>query len=97
MKEIKKGKITMTVIIGIMCFILVYIMFMQFKVVKQTDITAIETMRESELRLELANWNEKYNELNYYRWTIERKEDNKILGCIYLNIHDEKARTEAGG
>ena len=40
---------------------------------------------------------EKYNELNYYRWTIERKEDNKILGCIYLNIHDEKARTEAGG
>jgi len=37
---------------------------MQFKVVKQTDITAIETMRESELRLELANWNEKYKELN---------------------------------
>lgn len=36
---------------------------------------------------------EKYNELNYYRWTIERKEDNKILGCIYLNIHDEKVRT----
>lgn len=36
---------------------------------------------------------EKYNELNYYRWTMVRKEDNKILGCIYLNIHDEKART----
>ena len=36
---------------------------------------------------------EKYNELNYYRWTIVRKEDNNILGCIYLNIHDEKART----
>ena len=36
---------------------------------------------------------EKYNELNYYRWTIVRKEDNKILGCIYLNIHDEKPRT----
>lgn len=36
---------------------------------------------------------EKYNELNYYRWIIVRKEDNKILGCIYLNIHDEKART----
>ena len=35
---------------------------------------------------------EKYNELNYYRWTIERKEDNKILGCIYLNINDEKER-----
>ena len=50
MKEIKKGKITMTVIIGIMCFILVYIMFMQFKVVNQTDITSLTTKRESELR-----------------------------------------------
>lgn len=36
---------------------------------------------------------EKYNELNYYRWTIERKEDGKILGTIYLNIHSERAKT----
>lgn len=35
---------------------------------------------------------DKYNELNYYRWTIIKKEDNKILGTIYLNMHDEKAR-----
>lgn len=35
----------------------------------------------------------KYNELNYYRWTIVKKEDNKLLGCIYLNIHDERAKT----
>lgn len=36
---------------------------------------------------------DRYNELDYYRWTIEKKEDNKILGTIYLNIHSEKART----
>lgn len=35
----------------------------------------------------------KYNDKDYYRWTIVKKEDNKILGCIYLNIHDKKART----
>ncbi len=34
----------------------------------------------------------KYNELNFYRWTIVKKEDNKLLGTIYLNIHDEKAK-----
>jgi len=36
---------------------------------------------------------DKYNELDYYRWTIERKEDKKLIGTIYLNIHSEKAKT----
>ena len=44
---------------------------MQFKVVRQTDITAIETMRESELRLELTNWNEKYKELEEKRNVVQ--------------------------
>jgi len=38
-------------------------MFTQFKTVDETDITAIETMRETELRTELANLKEKYEEL----------------------------------
>ena len=54
----------MSITIGIACFTLMLVMFMQFKVVNQTDITAIETMRESELKLELASWREKYNQLN---------------------------------
>ena len=37
--------------------------FMQFKVVKQTDITAIETMREAELRTELSSWKTKYEDI----------------------------------
>lgn len=62
--NVNKEKVVMSITIGIACFALMLVMFMQFKVVKQTDITAIETMRESELKLELANWREKYNQLN---------------------------------
>ena len=36
---------------------------------------------------------DKYKEKDYYRWTMELKENHKVLGTIYLNIHDEKART----
>ena len=58
----KKGKITMTIILGIICFVLVFVMFMQFKTVQETDITQIETMRETELRDALADWKIKYEE-----------------------------------
>ena len=52
----------MAVAISIACFALVLVMFMQFKIVNQTDITAIENMRETELRTELASWKAKYEE-----------------------------------
>ena len=51
--KVNKEKLVMSISIGISCFALMLVMFMQFKMVKQTDITAIETMRESELQLEL--------------------------------------------
>lgn len=60
----KKGKLTMTIIIGIICFVLVYTMFIQFKTVQETDITSIESMREEELREQLSNWKIKYEEAN---------------------------------
>ena len=59
----KKEKIVMAITIGLSAFVLVAVMFMQFKVVRQTDITSIETMTESELRSELISWREKYEEL----------------------------------
>lgn len=58
-----KGKYTMIISIGFAALILTAIMFTQFKTVEQTDITAIETMRETELRTELADWKTKYEEL----------------------------------
>ena len=60
--KIKKGKITMAITIAIACFALTLVMFMQFKIVNETDITAIENMREAELRTELANWKKMYKE-----------------------------------
>ena len=64
MEKRKKGKVILTVSIGLTAFILVMIMFAQFKTVQETDITGIETMREAELRTELASWKSKYEEVN---------------------------------
>lgn len=58
----KKGKITVVITLTIACFALTTVMCMQFKIVNETDITSIETMREEELRSELANWKQLYNE-----------------------------------
>lgn len=58
----KKGKVIVSITIAIACFALTMIMFMQFKIVKETDIASIETMREEELREELANWKQLYKE-----------------------------------
>ncbi len=58
-----KGKVTMTICVACTALILTMIMFTQFKTVDETDITAIETMRETELRSELASWKEKYEEI----------------------------------
>lgn len=54
---------TLTISIACTALILTMIMFTQFKTVDETDITAIETMRETELRTELSNWKEKYEEI----------------------------------
>ena len=62
-ERMKKEKIVMAITIGMSAFVLVAIMFMQFKVVRQTDLTSIETMTEQELRSELIAWREKYEEL----------------------------------
>lgn len=58
-----KGKITLSISIGLVALILTMVIFTQFKTVEETDITAIETMRETELRDELASWKTKYEEV----------------------------------
>lgn len=88
-KEIKKGKITMTVIIGVMCFILVYVMFMQFKVVSETDITSLTTKRESELREELESWQSKYEDTSNQ---LAQAQDN--LDEYKNKINDTQASSE---
>lgn len=58
-----KNKNVMAVIIGMVCVILVGIMFAQFKTVEETDITGIESAREAELQTMLSSWKTKYEEI----------------------------------
>ena len=69
-----KEKIILAISMGCVAFILTMVIFTQFKTVDETDITAIETMRETELREEIAAWKKKYDEID-----VKLKEtDNKI-------------------
>lgn len=90
----KKGKVTMIFTIAIACFALTLVMFMQFKIVNETDITSIETMREEELRTELANWKQKYEEtVQQYDATQKKideyktKKENNVETAVL--VHDE--------
>ena len=60
MKKEKKNQIVMTIIIGAVCVVFFAVMFMQFKTIEETDITAIENMREAELRTAISEWKGKY-------------------------------------
>lgn len=60
--KLKKGKNIITITIGLICFLLTYVMFIQFKTIEETNITEIETLTESELREKVVSWREKYEE-----------------------------------
>lgn len=86
----KKGKFIVAITIALMSFLLVAVMFMQFKTVEQTDITSIETMREAELRSELTSWKSKYektkaelddtnSKINEYKEKIESNQETSEL------------------
>ena len=58
----KKGKKIMIVTIGLICFVLSYVMFIQFKTVEETNITEIESMTTAELREKSVAWRERYEQ-----------------------------------
>ena len=92
----KKGKISIIITAGIACFILVMIMFMQFKIVYETDISSIETMREEDLKQELANWKAKYEETEQKYQETEQtlnkyKEQSSSDSQTKQNLEDELA------
>ena len=91
--KIPKGKITVTVTILIACFALTLVMFMQFKIVDQTDLDLIETMRETELQEELANWKEMYDETEgKYKETLVTIEEYRTN--TESNVETEKLLEE---
>lgn len=79
-----KGKLTMTITIGLMCLILSTVIFVQFKTIKQTDITSLENMREDELRTEISNFKQKVTEIEE-----QLKETN-----LKINEYEETINTD---
>ena len=108
-KNIKKGKTTMVIIMSLVCFVLVMVMFMQFKIVNETDITSIENMRETELRTELANWKTKYEEtnqkyeetqakINEYKQTKQSNEETgKVVDTELQQVNISLGKTDLEG
>ncbi len=95
----KRERMTIIMTIGIACFVLVMIMFMQFKIVYETDITSIERMREEDLQTELANWKAKYEEsekqLNEIKETmIKYKEESSSDSQTKKNLQLELEKLE---
>ena len=59
----KKGKLTITITIGFVVLIFTAVIFVQFKTINQTDITALENMREDELKSEISSFKQKIEEI----------------------------------
>ena len=62
-KNIKKGKPTIVIVIGLVCLIFTAVIFIQFKTINQTDITSLENMREDELRAEITTYKQRNEEV----------------------------------
>lgn len=105
----KKGKIIMTITMGIMCLILTALIFMQVKTISQTDISELEIMRESELKTEITSLKAKYDEveakiketnekiLEYEDAIIEGKEASELLQKELQETEDLLGKTSVTG
>ena len=58
----KREKKIIAITIGLVCILLMAVMFAQFRTVEKTDIAGIENAREEELQTMIASWKTKYEE-----------------------------------
>lgn len=82
--NMNKSKIAVSITICIMCFIIVYVMCIQFKTVSKINVAEIETMRENELREALAEWKENYKEVSQ-ELEVNRNKINEYQNRIESN------------
>ena len=78
----------MSIIIGLICLILVTTISIQFKTVKETNITDIENMREAELRTQISSWKTKYEE------ATKKLDENKNKIQEYRDILNNNQESE---
>ena len=86
-EKMKKQNVILYFTIIAICTILFCTIFMRFKAVEKTDLNLEQSLVESELRAEIANYKEKYNEaeeelqninnkIEEYKNQIEKNETN---------------------
>lgn len=103
MVKIKKEMLIISIIIGLMFLLLTLIIFVQFKTISSTDINALETMQETELRKEITAIKTKYTEtlqeleetnsmIKEYEETINTDKEASVL----LESELEKSRNLLG-
>ncbi len=70
-----KSKVIMYTTIGIMSLLLVYVMFIQFRIVSETDVGELAFMRETELKETLASYKASYQEVSDELEEVQKKID----------------------
>ena len=87
--KIKKERLVMAIIIGLIFLVLSVVIFVQFKTIQSTDINALETMQESELRTEISSIKAKYEE------TLSKLEEtNSMIDEYRQTINSDKEASE---
>lgn len=61
--NLNKSKVIMYTTIGIMSLLLVYVMFIQFRIVNEKDTAGVEFMKETELKEMLASYKTKHEDV----------------------------------
>jgi len=93
----KKDKIVISIVLGIVAMFLVIIMSIQLKTINQTDITSLESMQDEELRNEIVSLKEKNEEIenkisenegkiNEYRETLNNNQ--KASEVLNNELHE---------
>ena len=84
----KKEKKVMAITIGLVCVLLLAVMFAQFRTIEKTDIAGIETAREEELRTMISTWKTRYEE------TYEKTQETIKKIEEYKNTNKSVQETE---
>jgi uncharacterized protein YlxW (UPF0749 family) len=95
----EKGKITISIVVFLVTTMLVSLIFIQFRTVEETNSMGIESMREDELRQEILNWKNKYNQIDEkiqlnnqkiedYSKTIQNNQESSALLDEELKEYD---------
>ena len=84
-----KAGTAMAIAIGLVTFVFFAVIFIQVKTVSVIDISAIETMRESELREELSSWKSKYDEVS-----ARLAETDEIINAYKNDIQNNSETSE---